>query len=283
MDTSIDSSIHGQVESWGLSTTQAHVCDGSLVALLSLVLLVVGGSPLDTSDDIGHATAAVASEDLDSLDVGFLGNTKLLAGDSAGAMCSVAVAIFIGVTLWDGLAPLSPALEVDVVDVCTSVDNIGSNTLTTLGSVQVLRAWLVLSRGQLRDSAYFVECRERETLPVGDTGQAPRSILLNIWLLLLHGVNHRVKLDVLDIRMPSHLFDGIFIEVARITHQAWHVVGVLQALVDLLLKAYLVSLLELCLHHLLLVDILYPALMGLGASVRYMALEDDHVVVGNWL
>lgn len=83
--------------------------------------------------------------------------------------------------------------------------------------------------------------------------------------------------------MSSDLLDGIFIKVARVSHHPWDAVCVLETLVELLLEAYLVSLLELSLHHLLLVDILHPALVGLGPSICYMALEDDHVVVGDGL
>lgn len=81
--------------------------------------------------------------------------------------------------------------------------------------------------------------------------------------------------------MSSDLLDGILIEVARVSHQTWDAVCVLETLVDLLLEAYLTSLLELCLHRLLLVDVLHPALVNLGVSICDMALENDHIAVGD--
>lgn len=47
-------------------------------------------------------------------------------------MSAVAVAILIGVTLRDGLAPLSTTLEVDVLNVGAGVNNIDINALQRL-------------------------------------------------------------------------------------------------------------------------------------------------------
>lgn len=48
------------------------------------------------------------------------------------------VAILIGITLWDRLAPASSAFEVDVVGVGAGINDIGSYALTTLGCVEIL-------------------------------------------------------------------------------------------------------------------------------------------------
>lgn len=118
---------------------------------------------------------------------------------------------------------------------------------------------------------------------MGDTGKTPWGVLLDIWFFVLQGVYLGIDLDVLDVGVSSDLLDGFFIEVTGVAHQTWDIVCVPKTLVDLLLKAYLASLLELGLHRLLLVDILYPAVVGLCTSICYMALEDDHVVVGDGL
>jgi hypothetical protein len=61
-------------------------------------------------------------------------------------------------------------LEINVVDVGTSVNNVGINTLTTIGGVEVL-----------------VEGTEVEGVAVGDTGKTPRSLSLGLAVtLVLH-------------------------------------------------------------------------------------------------
>lgn len=110
------------------------------------------GGPLDTLNDIRHGTRATGSQDLDSVDIGLLGNTILLASNSTGAVSSVAVAVNVIVTLGNSLSPASTAFKVDVVDVGAGINNIGIDTLTTLGSVDVL-----------------VECAEVELVTVRDT------------------------------------------------------------------------------------------------------------------
>ena len=94
--------------------------------------------PLDALHDIGHGTGAVGSENLDSIDIGLLGDTILLATNGTRAVSAVAIAINVLVTLRDSLAPLGTALEVNVLDVGTGVNDIGINTLTTLSGIEVL-------------------------------------------------------------------------------------------------------------------------------------------------
>lgn len=144
VDTGIDSSVDSLVKDGGFATAQAHVGSGALEAL-SLALLgdadlleVRLGGVLNTLDDVGHGARAVGAEDLDGLDVSLLGDTVLLAGDSARAVCSVSVAILICITLRDGLAPRRATLEVDVVDVGAGVNDVDINTLATVLGVEVL-------------------------------------------------------------------------------------------------------------------------------------------------
>ncbi|KAI6764450.1 hypothetical protein HG530_008239 [Fusarium avenaceum] len=209
VNTGANGSVDSGIESLGLATTERHVGDRALEALalavLSLLLLLkmAGGRELDTLDDIGHGSGAVRSKDLDSIDAGLLGNTVLLAGNSTGAVSTVTIAILIGIARGNGLTPVSTALEIDVVDVGTSVNNVGINTLTTIGGVEVL-----------------VECTEVEGAAVGDTGKTPRSLLLGISVALVlcdhvlvgnrnHGVNEGVSLNELDLYENLDLLVGV--------------------------------------------------------------------------
>lgn len=96
----------------------------------------------------------------------------------------MAVTVRILITLGNGLAPLGTTLEVDVVDVGAGVNNIDSNALTAVGSIEVL-----------------VEGAKGEAATVGDTSQTPRSVLLKLWVgvVALKSVNFLVLLDVLDL------------------------------------------------------------------------------------
>lgn len=199
VNTSADSSVDGGVESLGLATTKRHVGDRALEALaltvlgLLLLLEMAGGSELDTLDNVGHGSGAVRSEDLDSINAGLLGNTVLLTGDGAGAVSTVAVAILISIARGNGLAPVGTTLKVDVLDVGTSVNNVGIDTLTTIRGVEVL-----------------VEATKVEGVTVGDTGKTPRSRSLGLTVALVlsdhiivgdrnHGVDQSVALDELDL------------------------------------------------------------------------------------
>lgn len=183
VDTGIDSSVDSLVKNGGLATTQAHVGSAALELLvlaslgrLNLVRVSLSGV-LYTLDDVGHGARTVGSENLDGVDIGLLCNTVLLASDSARAVSTVSVAVLVLVTLRDGLAPFSAALEVDVVDVGAGVNDIDINALTTLGSVEVL-----------------VEGTESKAVAVGDAGETPRSVLLNLWAG--ESVHNLVLLDV---------------------------------------------------------------------------------------
>jgi hypothetical protein len=139
VDAGVDSSVDSLVEESRLATTETHVGSATLealsLALLGLVdlLNVRLGGELDTLDDIGHGARAVGAENLDGLDVGLLGNTVLLASDGTRAVSAVAVAVLVLITRGDGLAPRGAALEVDVVNVGSGVNNVDINAFTTVG------------------------------------------------------------------------------------------------------------------------------------------------------
>jgi hypothetical protein len=193
VNTSIDGGVDSEVESGGLATTQAHVGGAALEALLLAVLglllslLVSLDSILDTLDDIGHGAGAVGAEDLHGVYIGLLGDTVLLASDSAGAVSTVAIAILVSITRRDGLAPVSAALKVDVLDIGASVDDIDINALSAISRVEVL-----------------VPGAEAQRVAVRDTSQTPGGILLSLVLVLvlvaLLGADDGVLLDVIDLK-----------------------------------------------------------------------------------
>jgi hypothetical protein len=141
VDTSINGSVNSHVESWRLATTKRHVGSGTLESLM-LAILSLGGlgavrfcGILDTLYDIGHGSRAVGAEDLDGNNVGLLGDTVFLASNGTRAVSAVAVSILISIVDWDGLAPSGTALEVNVLNVGTGVDDIDIDTLTTVSGV----------------------------------------------------------------------------------------------------------------------------------------------------
>jgi hypothetical protein len=109
-------------------------------------------SPQNATNNIGHGATSVGTQNLDGNEVDSLGDTVLAGTDSASAMGSVTVAVIVDVILRDGLAPGGATLELDVVNVDTSVDDVHINALTARG--------VVLVAG---------ESSETETLTVGDT------------------------------------------------------------------------------------------------------------------
>jgi hypothetical protein len=128
-----------------------------------------------------------------------LGNTVLLATNSARAVGTMAIAILVLVTRGNGLAPVCAALKVDVLDIGAGVNDVDIYTLTTIGSVQVL-----------------VVGAKRQARSVRNAGQTPRSILFDLGLVIVRaeGVNNRVLLDELNLekwsvtlvpRQPRHV------------------------------------------------------------------------------
>ena len=197
VDTSIDGSVDSEVESDRLATAQAHVGGRALEALLLSILGgddgvgVSLGSPLNTLHDIGHGAGAVGTEHLDGVDISLLGNTVLLASNSAGAVSAVAVAILVSIAAGDGLAPVGAALEVNMLDVGSSVDDINVNALTAIGRVEVL-----------------VVGTEAQGVAVRDTGKSPRGVLLRLVVVLVSKcVDLGILLDVVDlVTLVSVLF-----------------------------------------------------------------------------
>lgn len=222
METGIDSSINSRVERRRLATTERHVGNGALEALL---LSSLGGGngvqvrlsgPLNTLHDISHGTAAVAAENLDSVDIGLLGDTVLGTGDSTGAVSTVTVAVDISITRGDGLAPVGTALKVNVLGVGTGVNDVGINALTAVLGVDVL-----------------VEGTKREAGTVGDTSKTPGGVLLSDGLGVRQSANDLIPLNVLDVGVLANLVQNGVIKVTSVAQEVRaNLVGVLEAIVD---------------------------------------------------
>ena len=93
----------------------------------------------------------------------------------------MSIAILIGITVGDGLAPGSATLEVDVVDVGACVDNIDIDALATVGGVEVL-----------------VKVAEAQAVAVRDTGKTPWCVLLEL-SIVFESVDFLVLLNELDL------------------------------------------------------------------------------------
>lgn len=253
------------------------------------------GGEFNTLDNVRHGTGAVRSKNLDGIDVGLLGNTILLSGNSSGAMSAVAITILILITRGNGLAPLGTSLKINVVDVGASVNDISVNTLTSARGVQVL-----------------VEGTKVESISVGDTSETPRSLLLGIAVTLVfghtrlgfdgnHGVDDGVALNELNLIMVIsmcllHMIkrDGTYIWVVPdlLDHGLVEVTGIpLERLANL--EAVLharedvgiglaATLAELEAHILIsLVKFLDPCVVIRGRRVVDVVLELDDVGVGD--
>ena len=136
----LDGPIHGIVQSHGLTATQGHVGNGTLVFCLSggsVLSLGSGeltggllGGPQNTTNNISHSATSVGAQDLDGNEIDCLGNAVLARTDGTGAVGPVTVTVLVDVILRDGLAPRSATLKLDVVDVDTGIDDVHVNALT---------------------------------------------------------------------------------------------------------------------------------------------------------
>ena len=162
---SINSLVDGVVECLRLATTERHVGDGALVVGLAGPPELLERSsglrrsllrrPHNTTDDVRHSATAVATEHLDSDHIRGLRDTVLARRDSTGTVGTVTVAVLINVVLGNGLAPRSATLELKVLDVDASVDDVDVDAAAPVGIVLVLR-----------------ECTEGELSTVADTSKA---------------------------------------------------------------------------------------------------------------
>lgn len=91
----------------------------------------------DTGDDIAHASASVASQDLYSDDRRRLGHAVLPAHNRSCTVRPMTIAILVYIVLRDCLPPPGPSLKLDVFDVDPRVDHVGGDTLPAITVVKV--------------------------------------------------------------------------------------------------------------------------------------------------
>ena len=128
-------------------------------------------------------------------------------------MGTVTVTVDVLVVLWDSFTPSGPAVELDVVDIDTCVDDVGSYTFPCIIVVQVL-----------------VERAQVQMVSVRNSCQTPRSVVLCV---LFVRVNDGVFFDKVDDWQGSNEIDQFLVEVAEVAvQQAVDAEGVQNAVGD---------------------------------------------------
>lgn len=156
MQTGLDGLVDSAVQCLGLSTSEAHVGDGTFVLRAagfghfscgsSCFRLGLVSSPDDTTNHVRHASASVGTKHLHSDDVGALSNTILAGRNGTCAVGSMTVTVVVDIVVRNSRAPERAALELDVVDVDAGVNDVYINTLTT--------SWVVDVLGERRESKF---------------------------------------------------------------------------------------------------------------------------------
>lgn len=179
-DTVANQSGDGFVDSSRSVTPNAN---GGYDALGAVTRLEVTGDIVDASDDGRPRGAATVSEDLDTVELGLLGDTIGLASHSTGAVGSVAVAVG-GLAIDEALEEGSTALELGVAGLETGIDDVGAGTLTSAIVISVAGGALCAV-----GDAGKTPCR-RAAL-VNKALDACQSILLNVFDLM--GIIRKLK------------------------------------------------------------------------------------------
>ena len=145
----VDGLVNSVVQGLGLTATQGHIGDGTLMlrppggSVLSCggseLLSSLLSSPQHTGNNITHSPASVGTQDLDGNQVDSLGNTVLARTDGTSAVSAVTITILVDVILGDRLAPRGTTLELNMVDVDAGIDDVHVNTLTA-GRVVVVQS-----------------------------------------------------------------------------------------------------------------------------------------------
>lgn len=115
----------GAVDGGGVATTEGHGSDDTTGAV---AVAVVVGNKVHAGDDGGELARATVVEDLDTVDVGLLGDTVGLGADGARAVGAVAVAVAAGGVV--RLDELGTALELGVGVLDTGVNHVGAGAST---------------------------------------------------------------------------------------------------------------------------------------------------------
>lgn len=133
-DTGADQSRGRLVDGSRIATSQAHRGYDTPRATTAFGVL---GNIVHASNDGGVRAGARVIEDLDTVELGLLGNTIRLAADGTGAVGSVAVAVRI-LAGDEALEERSTALELLVACLNASVDDVGAGAGTGTVVVSVV-------------------------------------------------------------------------------------------------------------------------------------------------
>lgn len=177
VNATVDCAVEGLVQSLRLATTERHVRNGTLVRSLASLPELVRSSlrlrnslfngPDNTSHDVAHSAASVATEHLDSDNVRRLSDTVRTRRDGTCAVRAVAVRIDVLIVLGNSLAPVRTTLELDVIDIDTGVDDVNVDALATARVVLILGEG---TEGELGTVAY-----PRKTLDIRSVVQQTTS------------------------------------------------------------------------------------------------------------
>lgn len=182
--TSRNSKEHASLDYCGSSlvgrlragTAQAHVHHGLADGTIASGVI---HRPFHTSNDTRVGATSRCIENFRGDDSSFFGKSVSLAGDGASNVGSVTIAICIIVV--DGVgAPNSTSLEFGVLNIDTSIDNVGGDTLSSSRIVDIVTNTRLLG---------------------GDASKTPcRSVGLGLKFV---GLDDGVRLDVVNLVFPS--------------------------------------------------------------------------------
>jgi hypothetical protein len=155
VDSGVDGGQDGLIDRvGGTLKTPGHAHDGTNETTLGLALLVVVDDPVHAGNGAGRGTGAIVAENLDSNNVGVLGNTELGTCSRASHVSAVAIAVSSCVS--EGEAFGGASCEDGVGDADTSVDDVDVDTSTEIGVFkgvgEVLARWVASGAGLVGDA-----------------------------------------------------------------------------------------------------------------------------------
>lgn len=130
-------------------------------------------------NDVGHCSRAVGPQDFDSVDVSLFGNAKCCGCGSPSAVGSVAISVNIFFTYWDSGSPECTSLEINMLSVDASIDDVNVDAFTCQVRVEVC-----------------VEGGKVQGISMTDPGEAPWRIILGFEG---RGMDLGVFLDKIDL------------------------------------------------------------------------------------
>lgn len=136
-----DGGVYSVIESFGFVIIKRYVGDGVFEVFVFVIfgffdgLDVRFGSLFYIGDDIRYGVGVVRVKDFDGIDVGFFGDIIFFVGDGVGVVGVVVIVIDIGIIRGDGFVLFGMVIEIDVVDVGVSVNNVGINIFIIFSGV----------------------------------------------------------------------------------------------------------------------------------------------------